>query len=162
MNSKDLQGMTKLLERAVEGVWDVAADNDEALETVDLGQGRVQLRPHPRLIERIAAECDRLGGQVGEWVQLRKDDREWFGETDAIFATEVRDELARARSKFGPIASLHEGYAVILEELDEFWDEVRGQQSDDRLRQAYRELVQVAAMAQRTAEDAIARLESKP
>jgi len=76
----------------------------------------------------------------------------------STFAAEVAAELARARSKFGPVASLHEGYAVILEELDEFWEEVRGQNSDDRLRRAYRELVQVAAMAQRTAEDAIARL----
>ena len=73
------------------------------------------------------------------------------------FAVEVRNELVRARSKFGPIASLHEGYAVILEELDEFWEEVRGH-DPERLIRAYRELVQVAAMAQRTAEDAIARL----
>ncbi len=75
------------------------------------------------------------------------------------FAVEVRDELTRARSRFGPIASLHEGYAVILEELDEFWEDVRSN-DPDRLIRAYRELVQVAAMAQRTAEDAIARLRS--
>lgn len=73
------------------------------------------------------------------------------------FAVEVRDELTRARSKFSPITSLHEGYAVILEELDEFWEDVRNDDPEQLIR-AYRELVQVAAMAQRTAEDVIARL----
>jgi hypothetical protein len=78
--------------------------------------------------------------------------------TEATFAAEVRVELARARAKFGPVASLHEGYAVILEEVDEFWEEVRESSPEGRDRRAYRELVQVAAMAQRTAEDAIAHL----
>lgn len=79
----------------------------------------------------------------------------------STFADEVRDELARARSKFGPVASLHEGYAVILEELDEYWEEVRGHTSDEQLNRAYRELLQVAAMAQRTAEDVISRVYAK-
>ena len=74
---------------------------------------------------------------------------------ESTFATEVREELDRARRKFPPINSLHEGYAVILEELDELWDEVRDQDPEGRLRRAYRELVQIAAMAQRTAEDCI-------
>lgn len=68
------------------------------------------------------------------------------------FTRMVEDELARARAKFptgmhGP----HESYAVILEELDEFWDEVRGQNHDpDRM---LKELIQVAAMCARAAED---------
>ena len=33
--------------------------------------------------------------------------------------------MERARTKHKPINSAHEGYAVILEELDEFWDEVK-------------------------------------
>lgn len=74
---------------------------------------------------------------------------------ESTFAAEVRGELERARRKFPPINSLHEGYAVILEELDEFFDEVRAQDLDGRLRRAYRELIQIAAMAQRTAEDCI-------
>ena len=81
-------------------------------------------------------------------------------DVERTFATEIRDELLRARSKFGPIASLHEGYAVILEELDEFWEDVRSNDAE-RLNRAYQELVQVAAMAQRTAEDALARLSRK-
>lgn len=70
------------------------------------------------------------------------------------FARDVKDEIAKARAKHDPVNSLHEGYAVIYEELDEFWEEVRSQ-DPERWPRAYRELVQTAAMCQRTAEDAI-------
>jgi hypothetical protein len=45
----------------------------------------------------------------------------------------------------------HEAYAVILEELDEFWDEVRKKEHCPE--KMLRELIQIAAMAQRAAED---------
>ena len=75
----------------------------------------------------------------------------------SVFLREVFDEVARARAKHPAVNSLHEGYAVIAEELDEFWDEVRSQDDSERLIRAYRELVQTAAMCQRTAEDVISR-----
>lgn len=75
----------------------------------------------------------------------------------SVFADEVRDELVRARIQHAPIHSLHEGHSVLLEEVEEFWDEVKGH-DPERLLKAYRELVQVGAMAQRVAEDVIARL----
>lgn len=54
-------------------------------------------------------------------------------------------ELFSARQKFGPMRGPHEGYAVILEELDELWDEVRTKTpSKERMR---KEAIQVAAMA---------------
>ena len=40
-------------------------------------------------------------------------------------AKEVVQELERAEAKFGPFNSSHEGYAVILEELDELWEVVK-------------------------------------
>ena len=40
-------------------------------------------------------------------------------------AQEVVEELERAEAKFGPFNSSHEGYAVILEELDELWEVVK-------------------------------------
>jgi hypothetical protein len=65
-------------------------------------------------------------------------------------------ELAAARRKHNhPINSPHEAYAVMLEELDEFWEEVRRQTNDRNPTAMYRELIQIAAMAQRTAEDLI-------
>ncbi len=61
------------------------------------------------------------------------------------------DELREARSHHPPLKSAHEGYAVILEELDEVWEHVKAKRQD--LPAMRRELVQVAAMAQRMAEE---------
>ena len=59
----------------------------------------------------------------------------------------VEDELENAEEKFGPFKNVHEGYAVILEELDELWDEIKKKNPDKgRLRD---EAKQVAAMALR-------------
>lgn len=69
------------------------------------------------------------------------------------FATIVRAELAAARAKHGPLNSAHEAYAVILEELDEFWGHCRLKAEDRSKTLVLRELAQVAAMAQRAAED---------
>ncbi len=55
----------------------------------------------------------------------------------------VREELRRARRKFGPMRGPHEGYAVLLEEVDELWDEVK---SNNRFL-ACKEAIRVAAMA---------------
>jgi hypothetical protein len=69
------------------------------------------------------------------------------------FLHEVQQELDRACEKHPPLNSLHEAYAVILEELDEFKAEVWKQKqarSDDAIRA---ELVQIAAMCMRTVQD---------
>jgi len=66
------------------------------------------------------------------------------------FADWVQVELNRARAKFpGAQNSAHEAYAVALEELDEWWDEIK---RDDPVRGLV-ELIQLAAMCQRAAED---------
>lgn len=68
------------------------------------------------------------------------------------FANLVDTELKRARSKHpGKQHSLHESYGVILEEVDEFWDLVKSQKPDKE--HVLSELVQIAAMCQRAAED---------
>lgn len=74
-----------------------------------------------------------------------------------LFADLQRQEIEAARSKHRPINSAHEGYSVILEELDEFWEEVRKKRSERSRERMVAELVQIAAMAQRTAEDVILR-----
>ena len=60
-------------------------------------------------------------------------------------------ELRAAREQHPPLKSAHEGYAVVLEELDEVWAHVKTKQPDYRAMR--RELIQVAAMAQRMAEE---------
>lgn len=54
-------------------------------------------------------------------------------------------ELAEAQAKFPPFNSAHEGYAVLKEEVDELWQEVK---HGSRHRQR-EEATQVAAMAVR-------------
>lgn len=80
-------------------------------------------------------------------------------------ATEAVVELRKAREKHGPMASAHEGYAVILEELDELWEAVRGfkcgcvyegplcPKHGDYRQRCRKEAIQVAAMALRFVED---------
>lgn len=67
------------------------------------------------------------------------------------FAELVAAEIAKARAKHRGVHSPHEGYAVIQEELDEFWDLVKSQTPSGY--EMLLELVQTAAMCQRTAED---------
>jgi hypothetical protein len=58
----------------------------------------------------------------------------------------VFDELKKATERYGPISSGHEGWAVIKEELDELWEEVRRYPAAD-LKAMRKEAMQVAAMA---------------
>jgi hypothetical protein len=74
--------------------------------------------------------------------------------TEAIIH-EVSEELDRAESQFPKINTPHEGYAIILEELDEFWDECKVNQSRRSLNDMRNELIQVAAMAIRTIKDTL-------
>lgn len=54
-------------------------------------------------------------------------------------------ELRRAEAKHRPLNSHHEGYAVLKEEVDELWDDVKA----NRKAEAIEEAVQVAAMGLR-------------
>ena len=61
---------------------------------------------------------------------------------------EVGNEVRRGMTKFPkPQNSPHEGYAVLLEEVDELWDHVK--QNTGRGVEARKEAIQVAAMALR-------------
>ena len=64
----------------------------------------------------------------------------------AIIAAEMLKELNRANQLYGTsFHSPHEGYAVMLEEMDELFDEIRKKHPDhNRLRE---EALQVGAMA---------------
>lgn len=67
------------------------------------------------------------------------------------FSEVVAAELLRAESVHAPIHSYHEGYAVLLEELDEVKEQVWKREPSHYA--VFKELVQVAAMAERMAKD---------
>lgn len=59
----------------------------------------------------------------------------------------VYQELTHAQESYPRFNSMHEGYAVLLEEVDELWEEVKKKQP---LRESYiieKECIQIAAMA---------------
>ena len=75
-------------------------------------------------------------------------------------ADDVVDEVIRASKLHPPYNSLHEAYAVILEELDEVWEQVKvnpnkltSVQQANRIHELHKELIQVAATAIRTIYD---------
>jgi len=71
----------------------------------------------------------------------------------STFFSLVERELQAARAKHPPIHSAHEGYAIILEEVDELKAEVWKNGSARDPEQMRRELIQIAAMCARMADD---------
>lgn len=59
----------------------------------------------------------------------------------------VTDELKRAQKGHVPMHSAHEGYAVLKEEVDELWQEIKA--DNGTTHRGVSEAVQVAAMALR-------------
>lgn len=82
---------------------------------------------------RVAAEAMGLMLSLAEHVEVTE-------VADAVAA-----ELMRAQCRFGPYVSPHEGWAVIEEELDELWVEIK---KGDRVAM-WDEAVQVVAVALR-------------
>lgn len=62
---------------------------------------------------------------------------------------EIQSECETASSLFPSFHSAHEGYAVLLEEVDELWDEVRKNPKKRDIARMRAEAIQVAAMALR-------------
>jgi len=98
----------------------------------------------------IADELDELAASAPESLA---------GEPTESVIADVAKALAKAQAKHAPMRGPHEGYAVILEELDELWDEVRKRKPDLALMR--NEAIQVAAMAVRFAEDVCAPKENE-
>ena len=59
----------------------------------------------------------------------------------------IETELIGATDKFGKFSSVHEGYAIIQEELDELWDAIKDKEQN--IHQVRMEVVQLGAMAVR-------------
>ena len=61
----------------------------------------------------------------------------------------VRKEVERAMTLHGAMRNAHEAYAVLLEEVDELWDEVKKNSKTRDPLKMREEAIQVAAMAVR-------------
>jgi hypothetical protein len=97
----------------------------------------LNLRRRPRRAEPTPG-ADQATGTAGD-------------DSDAL--AEVAVELMDARSIHEPLNSHHEAYAVILEELEEYWEEVRKRRAERDPARLREELIQIAAMAVRAAVD---------
>jgi len=60
---------------------------------------------------------------------------------------DVAVEFKRAEGMYSPFASLHEGWAILEEEVEELWDEVKKSPKRRDPAKIREEAVQVAAMA---------------
>ncbi len=70
-----------------------------------------------------------------------------------LLAAAVSEEFTRAVDTYPPMNSPHEGFAVLLEEVDELWDEVKRKPAVRSNAAMRLEAIQVAAMALRFAFD---------
>jgi hypothetical protein len=78
-----------------------------------------------------------------------------FDERIAVkYSQEFYEEMADASTKFPMFASEHEGYAILLEEVDELWEAIKlNQKNPERARRVEKECIQVGAMALRFLHD---------
>lgn len=59
----------------------------------------------------------------------------------------IETELARADRIYEPFISVHEGYAILLEEIDELWDEIKKSKGRLASEKMVEESIQVAVVA---------------
>lgn len=65
----------------------------------------------------------------------------------------IKEEFNSAVEKHGSMKGFHEAYGILLEEFDEFWDEVKKKPSKQNKENMKLELIQIAAMCCRTIVD---------
>lgn len=73
--------------------------------------------------------------------------------TEQEIVWQIQEEYDRAIGKFPAFNSAHEGFAVLNEEVDELWDEVKKNPNSRNKKNLRKEAIQVAAMAIRFIKD---------
>lgn len=76
-----------------------------------------------------------------------------LSKADALALQGVATEINKIREKHVPLHNPHHAYAVILEEVDEFWEQVRKKRSSRDPAAMAHELTQIAAVATRAIAD---------
>lgn len=125
--------------RLQDSLWEILDGYEDSQTTFKEGP----MHKHPDLIgvitkieeafERFLAEQGRSYGNLGI----------------ENIVQEILEEYKRARTVFSPMHSAHEGWAVIREELDELWDEVKDNKRDKEVQRLAmrKEALQTATMA---------------
>ena len=66
-----------------------------------------------------------------------------------LLLAKIEAEFQRAIKYYRPMNSYHEGYAVLKEEMEELWDEIKRKPTTRSKRRLQEEAVQIGAMALR-------------
>ena len=100
------------------------------------------------------AECDTSPGPIGS--PTNSEFPFLLHTTSNLFCALVEHEVTTARAQHGQqMCSHHHGYAVILEEVEELWDQVKLKAARRDPSNILLELVQIAAMCKRVAEELV-------
>lgn len=83
-----------------------------------------------------------------------------IGRRGTLCLADVLEELERAEKNFPrPAITAHEGFAWLREEVEELWDEVKKNPSNQNSAKLRKEAIQVAAMALRFLRECCPKLE---
>ena len=94
----------------------------------------------------MACENCEDGSCVGDYICPDEEKRQERNRIRLVKISDlIKKEFRRATEKFGAFHNPHEGYAVLLEEVDELWDDIKA----NKLHTSCDEAIQVAAMAMR-------------
>lgn len=130
-----------------------ALDADAAVEQTTPPRCDYPYCPEADMAGRICAACP------VEHFRLRQQAVAAYSEAARFkrILTEIGNEFLCAQSNHAPFHSLHEGYAVLLEEMDELKAEVwkNPRKHPDRRALARSEAIQVATMALRLVHDVL-------
>lgn len=122
-----------VMRKHVDNLWTIVKNND--------GASGMALRVALTVV--ASSVCYMVHVSDEHWsLQAREFTRE--EKVDHVLAA-IEAELLKARTKFPPFNSAEEGFAVLLEEFDELWDDIKA--NKDRSDAAYHEAKQVGAMA---------------
>lgn len=65
----------------------------------------------------------------------------------------VRDAVTIETAKYGIFNTTHEAYGILLEEVDELWEEIKKKRRDRNMQNMHEEALQIASIAVRFALD---------
>ena len=111
--------------------------------------------------EEFFSKCSSIkeGKRLAEkWIQGLEEEK-FLTADETPYLRAIQEEFKRASKLFSKFNSYHEGKAVIEEELEELWDEIKGKQDPDRIRE---EAIQVGAMALRFLNDLCIKNKERP